>query len=221
LPYAERVSRSGPVPLATQTPIRGLWLCFWLIALGVVAWAAVGPLPSTGQRVLLFAVLATVPVRFFFRRLALWVGRVGQRVSTPKDLGAVARWRLAVVVFSALNLLANGAAVANPLSFRVGLALSGLATLACAWRFGAVMLAVQTTGTPEPSPAAPRVASVLPGWTWTVRAAQVGQLIVLLCTDPSFSAGGLFSTLLISAGTAGTLELLLRFVQSRAGVEFR
>ncbi|GGO40277.1 hypothetical protein GCM10008949_49600 [Deinococcus humi] len=27
--------------------------------------------------------------------------------------------------------------------------------------------------------------------------------------------------LLISAGTAGTLELLLRFVRSRAGVEFR
>lgn len=204
-----------PHPELPATPliIRGLWLCFGLTALALIVLQVASP-PRPESSPPLSIVLMLIPLWFLMGRLTSWVRHVGRQTSGPRELRAMELWRAALLVLYVVATVASLPDVMQPSVYQISLLTMYLTMALCVWRFGKVMDAVQATGTTAPG-SATALAAVIPGWTWTVRAAQLAQLACVLSAIPMFGGGVLISNLLFCAATVGTLELLLRFVRSR------
>lgn len=186
-------------------------MCFGLAALALVV-LQVAPRPESSPP--LSIVLMLIPLWFLMGRLTSWVRHVGRQTSGPRELRAVELWRAALLVLYVLGTVATLPGLMHPSVYQISLVTLYLTMALCVWRFGKVMDAVQATGMTAPG-SATALAAVIPGWTWTVRAAQLAQVGCVLCAIPMLGGGILISNLLSCAAMVGTLELLLRFVRSR------
>lgn len=193
--------------------IRGLWSCFGLTALALVV-LQVAPLPRPETSPQIFFMWALIPLWFLMGRLTSWVRHVGRQTSGPRELRAMELWRAALLVLYVVGTVAFLPDVLQRSAYQISVLTLYLTMALCVWRFGKVMDAVQATGTAAPG-SATALAAVIPGWTWTVRAAQLAQLACVLCAIPVLGGYVLISSLLSCAAMVGTLELLLRFVRSR------
>ncbi|GGR90182.1 hypothetical protein [Deinococcus sedimenti] len=188
----------SPAPAARQT---GRWL--WTL-LGVQFALTIAPTgaPPTAPIV---ALLFMVPLIWLTANLTRWMVSVEAAEQPAARTQALRVWRWVLLVLNVGGVLYALLAASEAPGERLGTGLNSLGVLAAAWWFSPVQTAAETN---TPAPAALR------RWTWAVRAAQLGTVLLPALTPVSPTE--LVRNVLVGGLLAGMLEVTLRFVTCHA-----
>lgn len=189
----------SPAPAARQT---GRWL--WTL-LGVQFALTIAPTGAHPPTAPIIALLAMVPLIWLTATLSRWMVSVEASEQPAARAQALRVWRWVLLAVHMGGVLYALLASSEAPGERLGTGLNSLGVLAAAWWFAPVQTAAETH---TPAPAA------LTRWTWAVRAAQLGTVLLPALTPASPTE--LVRNVLVGRLLAGMLEVTLRFVTRHA-----
>ena len=191
-----------PIPPAPAARQAGLWLWTLLGVQFALTAAPTGAQPPTAPAV---ALMFMVPLIWLTAHLARWMVSVEAAEQPAARSQALRVWRWVLLAINVMGALYALFAFSESPAERIGTGLNSLGVRAAAWWFAPVQTAAETH---HPAPAA------LTRWTWAVRAAQLGTVLLPVLTPAS--PAELVRNVLVGGLLAGMLEVTLRFVTRHA-----
>ncbi|GGL12357.1 hypothetical protein [Deinococcus radiotolerans] len=177
----------------------------WLWTLLAVQFALTVAPTSAHPTAPVIALMFMVPLIWLTANLARWMVSVEAAEQPAARAQALRVWRWVLLAVNALGVLYALLASSETPGERIGTGLNSLGMLPAAWWFAPVQTAAETH---TPAPVA------LTRWTWAVRAAQLGTVLLPALTPASPTE--LVRNVLVGGLLAGMLEVTLRFVTRHA-----